>query len=124
MFPHPPIWSGGNSRAAIRRSVDRADGWLPFATPPGLSGVVKTGSIESLGELAKRMTYLDQYCSEVGRETRPHICFAPRSSDVAELADEIAGAIELGVDSVTLTPVGNNLDEWTDDAERRLDLIG
>ena len=31
--PHPPIWVGGNSRSAIRRAVDRGDGWVPFPNP-------------------------------------------------------------------------------------------
>ena len=28
--PHPPLWCGGNSPRAIRRAVERGDGWLPF----------------------------------------------------------------------------------------------
>ena len=28
--PHPPIWVGGNSRRAVRRAVELADGWVPF----------------------------------------------------------------------------------------------
>ena len=28
--PHPPIWVGGNSRRAMRRAVELADGWVPF----------------------------------------------------------------------------------------------
>jgi len=33
-LPHPPIWVGGNSRRAIRRAVELADGWCPFPNPP------------------------------------------------------------------------------------------
>ena len=28
--PHPPIWIGGNSKRAIRRAVELADGWAPM----------------------------------------------------------------------------------------------
>lgn len=32
--PHPPIWVGGESMAALRRTVALADGWYPFGTNP------------------------------------------------------------------------------------------
>ena len=32
--PHPPIWIGGESMAAIRRTVAVADGWYPFGSNP------------------------------------------------------------------------------------------
>ena len=32
--PRPPIWIGGNSWRALRRAVERADGWTPYSGSP------------------------------------------------------------------------------------------
>jgi probable F420-dependent oxidoreductase len=32
--PHPPLWVGGDSDAALRRAARFGDGWAPFRTPP------------------------------------------------------------------------------------------
>lgn len=32
--PRPPIWVGGNSRAAVRRAVRYGDGWIPWMVLP------------------------------------------------------------------------------------------
>ena len=50
--PHPPIWIGGNSTAAIRRAVERGQGWVPFPNPGGLTSRVRTPELSNLDELA------------------------------------------------------------------------
>ncbi len=32
--PRPPIWIGGNTHRAVRRAVERADGWVPYNVTP------------------------------------------------------------------------------------------
>src|SRR2546422_3248707 len=32
--PRPPIWVGGNSRAALRRAACHGDGWVPWVLTP------------------------------------------------------------------------------------------
>ena len=103
--PGPPIWCGGNSKAAMTRAVTSADGWLPFATPPGMSGAVRTAEIASIDDLRRRLDLLDRLCDEHGRAERPTICFTPISTwaDPERLLDEIGRLTELGVDWVSLT---------------------
>ncbi|MDO8211111.1 TIGR03619 family F420-dependent LLM class oxidoreductase [Conexibacter sp. CPCC 206217] len=55
--PMPPFLIGGGSRAAIRRAVDRGDGWLPAHVAP-----------EHLG---RGIAYMEEYAASVGREPVP-----------------------------------------------------
>jgi probable F420-dependent oxidoreductase len=52
--PSPPFLIGGGSKVAIRRSVDRGDGWLPAHLAPA--------------DLARGMAYMREYADSVGRE--------------------------------------------------------
>lgn len=97
--PRPPFLIGGGSKAAIRRAVNRGDGWLPaHLAPEGLR---------------RGLQYMGQYAEEVHRQpvpvslsliTRlidPQAPPAPQGRRVARSADEfgelLAGYAELGV---------------------------
>ena len=55
--PHPPIWVGGESRPALRRTAELADGWYPWGSnhtyPMGTPEQLAAG-IERLGSYAQR----------------------------------------------------------------------
>ena len=109
--PHPPIWVGGNSLRAIRRAVERAQGWMPFPNPAAASKALKTPKIETTAELADRIAFARAYAAEIDRTDPLDICIAPLSLthfgggafDPPRLLDEIATLAELGV---TWAPVG------------------
>lgn len=102
--PGPPIWCGGNSKAAMTRAVTSAAGWLPFATPPGMSGAVRTAEISSIDHLRARIELLDRLCEEHGRAERPTICFSPIATwdEPDRLLDEVGQLADLGVDWISM----------------------
>jgi probable F420-dependent oxidoreductase len=117
-----PIYCGGNAKRAIRRVVDLCDGWNPFFT--GISGVntttTRTVAMSDDADLAVGLTYMREYCEQVGRADFPEIVLGgltPPGVDVSsqELLD-LAGRIsEMGV---SISPNGRTRAEWCDDAER------
>jgi probable F420-dependent oxidoreductase len=90
--PHPPIYLGGESPAALRRLATYGDAWLPRAhTPPD------------------EIRWVREWLAEQGRTDVPFTIFAA-GTDAATLA----GYAEAGVDEVTL-----NLDSLDEAATMR-----
>jgi probable F420-dependent oxidoreductase len=75
--PHPPIWIGGNSRRAIRRAVEKADGWIPFPTLGIQTERIRTAAIESVEDFEARAAFAHAHARAVGRTAPLEICFAP-----------------------------------------------
>ena len=58
--PHPPVWIGGESKAALRRVARLGDGWFPAANNPKFT-------ISTPNDLATRLDLLKTVCDEEDR---------------------------------------------------------
>jgi probable F420-dependent oxidoreductase len=75
--PHPPLWIGGNSRQALRRAAEHAQGWSPFPVPAAAGRRARTAPIESIGELAGRIRELREHAAALGRSEALDVNFVP-----------------------------------------------
>jgi probable F420-dependent oxidoreductase len=121
--PHPPLLVGGNSRRAIRRAVELADGWYPFFTGEQLSATSRTASMSDETDLATGIAYLREHCEKTGREQPPQIVLGSISSpgekpSPAALIDKIGQLRSMGVSGAAIHIEGDTRAEWCDNAER------
>ena len=78
--PHPPIYLGGESKAALRRLATYGDAWLPRArTPP------------------EEIRRVRRWLADQGRDGVPFTVFAADSDE-----KQLTGYVEAGVDEITL----------------------
>ena len=93
--PRPPLWIGGNSRRAMRRVVELADGWAPMPTPGAAvaTGRLKTANIETVADLAERIGELRQMFADAGREGHPTVAFTPPSMLMTRTGEPIPSAL-------------------------------
>jgi probable F420-dependent oxidoreductase len=112
--PRPPLWIGGNSRRAVRRAVESADGWSPFPNPSRLAGRTRTAPLESAADLAVALDYASQHADLVGRREPLTVCFIPeglsmggRPVDESRVVESIGELSAVGVDWVTVALPGD-----------------
>jgi probable F420-dependent oxidoreductase len=124
--PHPPIWVGGNSKRAIRRAVERGQGWLPFPNSQAASRAVKTPAMETVADLSERLQFARAHADAVGRTEPLDVCCALFSrslgragtDDPSALRDEIAELEALGVNWITVQFDALTRAEWREQMER------
>ena len=104
--PHPPIWVGGHSKAALHRTARHADGWHPIGTvataelrPPEFSAMVD--DLKRMTE-AEGRDYADITIAFVARlhETAKPIEAADRmpfSGSAEQLIEDVEAYRKLGV---------------------------
>ena len=91
--PHPPIWVGGNSKRAIRRVVELGDGWVPMPSPAKAAKALHTPGLESVDDLAARISLLRELAAEAGRTTPLDVVFMPSGLDMFNRARPDSGAV-------------------------------
>jgi len=116
--PHPPLWIGGNSRRAVRRAVESADGWSPFPSPRRAAERTRTAPLASLDDLAERLAYAADHARTVGRTAPLDVAFIPEGLsmtasepvDDATVVTSIRDLAALGVTWVTVALPGDTRD--------------
>ena len=84
--PHPPIWVGGESRPALRRTAELADGWYPLGSNP-------TFPMGTPEQLKAGLARLAQYAERFGRD--PSTIETIYRTHQFELKKEAAGSNRL-----------------------------
>jgi probable F420-dependent oxidoreductase len=118
----PPVWIGGNSKRAIRRAVEAADGWSPMPSPARAAGRLRTPGLETLDDLRDRIAYARQHATDVGRVRPLEIAFMPIGLDMfanatldvdatVDALDQLAG---VGVTYAIVTLPGESRRELVD----------
>ena len=115
--PRPPVWIGGNSRRAIRRAVESADGWSPFPNPARFAARTRTAPLESADDLAVALEYARQHAEVVGRTEPLTVCFIPEGLsmgggpvDEDRVVASIGSLAGVGVDWVAVALPGDTRD--------------
>ena len=124
-LPSPPIWIGGNSNRAIRRSVELADGWNPMPSPARASRMLRTPPIETIEDLERRIGDLGAASEKAGREIPPEVIFTPIGYDLfsgsfpdaAKFVDDIAAYSAIGVSTLTINLPGDTRAQWIESVE-------
>ncbi len=112
--PRPPLWIGGNSRRAIRRAVESADGWSPFPVPASLAARTRTAPLETAADLGVALGYARSHAERAGRTEPLTVCFIPeglsmgaRPVDEGRVVASIHELEALGVDWVSVALPGD-----------------
>ncbi len=105
--PHPPIWVGGNSKRAIRRAVELAEGWVPFPNSAAMSPFTRSPVLETNEELAERITFASAHAATVGRIAPLDICYSINAhtsepDPVDQLRSHVESLEKLGVTWLTV----------------------
>ena len=128
--PHPPIWIGGESKAALRRTVRYADAWFPASNNP-------KNKLDTIARLQGGIAELHQLSEQLGRDPASigiaYVTLWPVNWDAqegpdggrrimtgssADMAADLSALSALGVGHMTFTFQTTDLNETLDRMRR------
>jgi probable F420-dependent oxidoreductase len=123
--PHPPIWVGGNSKAAMRRAVTHAQGWSPMPSSKKLESRLGTPGMETVADLAVRVQELRAMEAEAGRADPVEVIAIPKALtmwvptwDAGQVTEEILELQDAGATALAIAVPGADLAEYSAAIER------
>lgn len=114
-----PIWTGGNSRAAVRRAAEIGSGWNAFAVAPDkvaeLTGFLHE-ELDRLGRDRKEVTVSARLAFEISEDDGSRV---PCRGPAEKIAEDLGHYRKAGVEHVILAPRRNFSDrDFMDQLER------
>jgi probable F420-dependent oxidoreductase len=124
----PPVWIGGNSRRAIRRAAEIAEGWMPMPSDAKLAAFAGTAPLDSIGLLRDRVLAAQNHRAELGRPPLT-ICTGPFTYDrdmterFRAVARDLAAFEDAGVDWLSIALRSRSLVDAQREAELFAEMV-
>jgi probable F420-dependent oxidoreductase len=117
--PHPPLLVGGNSKRALRRTVELGDAWHPFIVPKMVTDTARTVNISGDDDIIASIDYMAEHCQKVGRAVPPQVIASSTFQikpgySAQEAIDHYAHMKSIGVDGSGASVAAETRGEWCD----------
>jgi len=132
--PHPPIWIGGHSKAALRRVARLGDGWHPVGANPAVP--LGPSELQALLDEVYRLTEAEgrdpktltiSYKApvyDVGKPVAPGVAHRPFTGAPEQIREDIDTFARLGVSELIFDFRSESQTESLDRMERFAQSIG